>query len=199
METLNSLHLRSVPALVLTLVRLCMSPVLFYRCVSGLYDMTTLVLFAVTMSTDALDGLVARAMGGVTECGAFLDRVADKFLVFSMMAGICYYGMSDGRFSGYEFLLCVATVIMFLRDGFVEWLRDISGTAHISHLGKLKTWMVSLAIGATLWRMGYGNIGGGLLFTDKSDVAMAEVVLWIGATFLVIVSGWFYVRSYTTR
>ena len=66
----------------LTLLRIALTPVILTS-ISGGSCKEALFLFGLAGITDALDGLVARATGEETSLGAFLDPVADKFLLDS--------------------------------------------------------------------------------------------------------------------
>jgi cardiolipin synthase len=66
----------------LTILRICLVPLLVILLVYGFYDWG-LVVFIVAGITDALDGLVARLRQERTELGTLLDPLADKLLVTS--------------------------------------------------------------------------------------------------------------------
>ncbi len=66
----------------LTLLRIALTPLILTSISKGNFK-EALVLFGVAGVTDALDGMVARATRGETSLGAFLDPMADKFLLDS--------------------------------------------------------------------------------------------------------------------
>ena len=69
----------------LTLLRLVLTPVVVVLILNDSL-VVAFVLFVVAAGTDYLDGLIARAYGQQTRLGAFLDPIADKVLVFAMLA-----------------------------------------------------------------------------------------------------------------
>jgi phosphatidylglycerophosphate synthase len=64
----------------LTLLRLCLVPVIVYLIVVGRYTLGA-SLFGVAAFTDILDGLAARSLKLTTPVGAYLDPIADKCLL----------------------------------------------------------------------------------------------------------------------
>jgi cardiolipin synthase len=64
----------------LTILRVALTPVFVLAVVYG-YLGTALIVFLVAGATDALDGLIARRTGQRTSLGAWLDPLADKFLL----------------------------------------------------------------------------------------------------------------------
>ena len=77
----------------LTLLRLLLVPVF---ALFMLYRMPgwALLTFAVAGGTDAIDGLVARRLGQPTTLGAWLDPVADKLLVATMLVTLTWPGLA---------------------------------------------------------------------------------------------------------
>ena len=64
----------------LTVARLILAPFIFAAIVSGRHQ-AALILFIVAALTDGLDGLLARRIHQATSIGAYLDPIADKFLL----------------------------------------------------------------------------------------------------------------------
>jgi CDP-diacylglycerol--glycerol-3-phosphate 3-phosphatidyltransferase len=78
----------ATPANVLTLARLFMTPVLVAMVVlTGPSSWTLFGIWFVCAGSDGLDGYVARRQG-TTRSGAFLDPLADKFLVLGVLAAL---------------------------------------------------------------------------------------------------------------
>jgi len=71
--------LANIPNL-LTFARLLLAPFVFTAIVSG-HGQRALALFACAALTDGLDGLLARRFHQITPLGAYLDPIADKFLL----------------------------------------------------------------------------------------------------------------------
>ena len=78
----------------ITLVRIAMIPVIlaFTYYEGRVNSFVAAVLFAVTGATDFLDGWVARRTGAVTVVGKFLDPLADKLIVMSVLIMLVHLG-----------------------------------------------------------------------------------------------------------
>jgi cardiolipin synthase len=74
-----------------TAIRIVMTPFILYALARG-HFLLGAWLFGGAALTDMLDGTVARRFGGETKFGAYLDPVADKFL----LSGI-YLGLAAGH------------------------------------------------------------------------------------------------------
>ncbi len=80
------------PANALTMARLLCSPILVALVVTtGPATWLLAVLWVLASGSDGLDGWVARRMGA-TRSGAFLDPLADKFLVLGALMGLAGAG-----------------------------------------------------------------------------------------------------------
>lgn len=71
----------------LTILRMCLVPVLVILLVYGYYGWA-LIVFIIAGITDALDGLFARIRHESTELGSMLDPLADKLLVTSSLIAL---------------------------------------------------------------------------------------------------------------
>ena len=113
------------------------------------------VFFVLASYTDHLDGKLARKNNQVTDLGKFLDPVADKLLVNSMLiflsAPMVFSNYNHEQFV-YIPIWCV--IIMVARDIVVDALRSIASQKGIviaaNIFGKLKTVLQMVAIGAVL-------------------------------------------------
>jgi CDP-diacylglycerol--glycerol-3-phosphate 3-phosphatidyltransferase len=82
----------ATPANALTVLRLIASPVLMVLVVTtGPATWLLVSLWFVFSCTDGIDGFVARRMGA-TRSGAFLDPLADKFLVLGVLVALAAIG-----------------------------------------------------------------------------------------------------------
>ena len=115
------------------------------------------VFFVIASYTDHLDGYLARKNNQVTDLGKFLDPVADKLLVNSLVIFLAapavfakYVPNGDSVISFNVW--CV--IILVARDIVVDALRFIAaskGTVIAANIfGKLKTVLEMVAIGAVL-------------------------------------------------
>ena len=115
------------------------------------------VFFVIASYTDHLDGKLARKNNQVTDLGKFLDPVADKLLVSSMLIFLCApqvfapYTWQEPQVS---FIPVWCVIIMVARDTVVDALRFIAaqkGTVIAANIfGKLKTVLQMVAISCVL-------------------------------------------------
>lgn len=75
----------------LTITRICMSPLISFQIIThqSYFALATLALASVT---DVLDGHIARRYGMKTKLGSFLDPIADKILVTTLVGSLWYNG-----------------------------------------------------------------------------------------------------------
>ena len=108
----------------------------------GLY--VAAALFLVAALTDTLDGSIARRRGLVTNLGKFLDPIADKVLVASVLVAL----VAIGRVGA------LAVIVILLREFVVSALRMVASDKGVviaaSWLGKTKTVTQIVAIMAVL-------------------------------------------------
>ena len=112
------------------------------------------VFFVIASYTDHLDGKLARKNNQVTDLGKFLDPVADKLLVSSMLIFLCSPSFAPYNHEQMVFFPVWCVIIMVARDTVVDALRFIAaqkGTVIAANIfGKLKTVLQMVAIGAIL-------------------------------------------------
>ncbi|MCX7882488.1 MAG: CDP-alcohol phosphatidyltransferase family protein [Brevinematales bacterium] len=102
---------------ILTYLRIGLIPFIVGLIFINSWESLTLafVLYGISALTDTFDGIIARKLNQSTEWGAYIDPLADKFLVWAV------YGV----FCTLPFLHIPWYVVLplFLRDIFVTWLR----------------------------------------------------------------------------
>jgi len=182
----------------LTIARICAVPVimaillletlweggsLFTRTAAG-------VLFIAAAVTDTVDGKMARKYNLVTDFGKFLDPLADKMLVLSLL--ICFVRL-DMMFLG-----AWMTAIILLREFTVTSLRLVANNADgnviaASIWGKLKTVTQMIAIGTYLFQDVVGKIIGVSLRVWQ--ISLADAIMLV-AVVLTILSGLDYLKKY---
>ncbi|MFN8035760.1 MAG: CDP-alcohol phosphatidyltransferase family protein [Acidimicrobiia bacterium] len=164
----------ATPANALTIARLLLaipSILLIYAWGAG---WLTVSLWFVLSCTDGVDGWLARR-DGTTRSGAFLDPLADKFLVLGGFTALALR----------EELAWAALVIVAVREFGISAYRSFAAKEGVSlparRLGKWKTVFQLLAVGA-------------VLFPPTEDmVGLQQAILWF-AVFLTVVSGLDIVR-----
>ena len=142
----------------------------------GTRNIVVLILFAVASLTDMLDGKIARKHNLITSFGKFLDPIADKMLVNTVLILMVYYHEAD----------VVAVLLMIGRDLIVDGLRLSAATSGkvvaAGIWGKAKTVLQMAAIIILLlknWPFVYIGIPAG------------TICLWL-ATAASLYSGWIY-------
>jgi len=100
------------------------------------------VMFVVFAATDWLDGYLARRLNQVSAFGAFLDPVADKFLVCASVLVLVHLGRAD---------VFVALIIIgreIAISALREWMAQIGAAKSVAvhMIGKLKTVAQMVAI-----------------------------------------------------
>ena len=100
------------------------------------------VMFVVFAATDWLDGYLARKLNQTSSFGAFLDPVADKFLVCACVLVLVHLGRAD---------VFVALIIIgreIAISALREWMAQIGASKSVAvhMIGKLKTVAQMVAI-----------------------------------------------------
>lgn len=100
------------------------------------------VLFIVFAATDWLDGYLARRLNQTSSFGAFLDPVADKFLVCSTLLVLVHLQRLDALVA----LVIIGREIAI--SALREWMAQIGASRSVAvhMLGKLKTTVQMVAI-----------------------------------------------------
>ena len=134
----------ATPANMLTLARLLMTPVLVAMVVLTRPTTWTLALvWIVCAGSDGLDGFLARRQG-TTRSGAFLDPLADKFLVLGVLAALA---------SIHE-ISWLPVVLIGGREVVMSVYRTYAGRRGVSiparQLAKVKTFLQDLVVALAL-------------------------------------------------
>jgi len=95
-------------------------------------------LFCLAMSTDWLDGRIARSRGRTSELGSLLDPVADKLLVLTVLIVLI-----EDVFPAWMVAAIVARELLVSGLRLAALERGV--VIHARDLGKLKTWSQALA------------------------------------------------------
>ena len=146
--------------------------------------------------TDYFDGYLARAQGTVSKLGVFLDPIADKIMVASVILVLAARGVLSGPYVGS--LHVIAGLVILLREIAVSGLREFLGqlqvSVPVSKLAKWKTTAQMIALGALIlghalpwWIVGVGGIAINLPHT------VGLTTLWTAAV-LTLITGWDYLR-----
>ena len=132
-------------------------------------NLVATVMFVVFALTDWLDGYLARKLNQTSSFGAFLDPVADKFLVCASLLVLVHLGRAD---------VFVALIIIgreIAISALREWMAQIGASRSVAvhMLGKLKTTVQMVAIPFLLYE--------GRLFGLIDTLWWGQVMIWIAA------------------
>ncbi len=165
----------------LTLLRICLVPVLVILVIYGYFGWAFSVFFVAAL-TDGLDGLVARIRHERTALGAILDPLADKLLTTALLIVLAVPNPElTVRVPPWIAILSIARDFGILLAVLVFHLAGVKGGAiAASGLGKTTT-VVHLA--TLLWVLGCNYRG--------EDHPLTELLLWAMVA-LVLVSGVHY-------
>ena len=107
-----------------------------------LRNLVATVLFVVTALTDWLDGYLARRLNQASAFGAFLDPVADKFLVCASLLVLVHLDRCNALLA----LVIIGREIAI--SSLREWMAQIGASKSVAvhMLGKWKTTMQMVAI-----------------------------------------------------
>lgn len=131
---------------VLTSFRIIMIPVviLLMYLPGKLTDILAVSLFFIVCVTDFLDGYIARAWQQTSSLGRFLDPIADKLLVASILLVLVELNRVNG-------LSLLPAMIILCREilvsGLREFLAELQVPVPVSRLAKWKTALQMLALG----------------------------------------------------
>jgi len=170
---------------VLTLSRIGAIPILVVLLyLNGpLWAWTACVVFTIIGLTDWLDGWVARRWGEHTDFGRFLDPIADKLLVATVI--LVLSAEQQQRIAG---VWVIAALIILAREilvsGLREFLAGLKVGVPVSRLAKWKTAIQMVALGFLI----VGDSG-------PFPIRLIGEVGFGAAAILTLVTGWDYLRA----
>jgi CDP-diacylglycerol--glycerol-3-phosphate 3-phosphatidyltransferase len=145
-------------------------------------NLAATVMFIVFALTDWLDGYLARKLNQTSSFGAFLDPVADKFLVCACVLVLVHLQRAD---------VFVALIIIgreIAISALREWMAQIGASRSVAvhMIGKLKTFSQMVAIPFLLFDS--------VLFGVIDTHAWGVVLIWVAAA-LTVGSMVFYLQK----
>jgi CDP-diacylglycerol--glycerol-3-phosphate 3-phosphatidyltransferase len=167
----------ATPANVLTLARLLMTPVLVAMVVLTRPTTWTLAcIWLVCAGSDGLDGYLARRQG-TTRSGAFLDPLADKFLVLGVLAALA---------SIHE-VSWIPVTLIGVREVVMSVYRTYAGRRGVSiparQTAKVKTFLQDLVV----WLALIPPVG-------EHHIATVRALLWV-AVAITLYTGFEYLHD----
>ena len=136
-------------------------------------NLVATVLFIVVALTDWADGYLARKLNQTSSFGAFLDPVADKFLVCASLLVL----VQLGRVGALVALVIIGREIAI--SALREWMAQIGASRSVAvhMLGKLKTTVQMVAIPFLLYH--------GTLFGLIDTHLWGTVLIWAAAVLTI--------------
>ncbi|MDT9012265.1 MAG: CDP-diacylglycerol--glycerol-3-phosphate 3-phosphatidyltransferase [Pseudomonadota bacterium] len=154
------------------------------------------VLYVLMGITDYFDGYLARTSGAVSRLGIFLDPIADKIMVATVILTLTAQGILRGPYVGDMHV--IAGLVILVREIAVSGLREFLGglqvSVPVSRLAKWKTTFQLVCLGALIlgvalpqWTV---NLAG---LTINFPHTVGLTTLWAAAA-LTVITGWDYLR-----
>lgn len=145
------------------------------------------ILFFIASLTDTIDGQLARKQGIVTNMGKFLDPIADKLLVTSVLIALVQINK----------ISAIVAIIIICREFIVTGIRLLAADKNVvisaSNLGKVKTVFQIIAIIIVMMEIQLS-----ISFTDSpfspALFTVSQIMVWV-AVLLTIISGIDYMRK----
>ena len=132
--------------------------------------------------TDFFDGYIARSQQAVSALGRFLDPIADKLMVISVL----FMLVAKSGITGWVILPALVIVCReVLVSGLREYLAELRVSVPVSQLAKWKTAIQMTAIGILI----VGEAAAWLLPAQL----IGEIGLWVAAA-LTLLTGYVYMR-----
>lgn len=137
------------------------------------HNLIAALMFIVFAATDWLDGFLARRLNQTSSFGAFLDPVADKFLVCASLLVLVHLQRAD---------VFVALIIIgreIAISALREWMAQIGASKSVAvhMIGKVKTTVQMVAIPFLLFD--------GVLFGVIDTRLWGQILIWAAAVLTV--------------
>jgi CDP-diacylglycerol--glycerol-3-phosphate 3-phosphatidyltransferase len=168
---------------IITVARILMAPVFVWLLLQDASEMGALrwvaaVLFIVAISTDGIDGFIARRNNLVTDLGVLLDPIADKILTLGALVALSILG---------ELWWWVTIVIVVRELGITLYRLAVVSTVVIpaSKAGKAKT--LAQAVAISLFLVPFSTlVGDWVLWLNYAVMAVAfALTVYSGIQYVV--------------
>ncbi|MCX7965484.1 MAG: CDP-diacylglycerol--glycerol-3-phosphate 3-phosphatidyltransferase [Syntrophorhabdaceae bacterium] len=170
----------------LSIIRILFIPIIIFLIASQdeMLVFASGLLFIIAGITDGLDGFMARKMGLTSRLGVYLDPIADKLLVSSVLITLSYYRVVP----------LWVTILLVAREFIINGLRSFYATEGIiiypSLAGKLKTTLQLIGIAILLfskysnylYNPGMAIIYAALFFSIYSAIRYVHAMFKTGKT-----------------
>ncbi len=160
----------------LSFLRIALIPVFVWLIVDEDTTRAGLILFGAVLSTDWIDGAIARATGQESELGKLLDPVSDRLAIGAGLIAL----VARGAFPLWAALLILVRDAAILLAG-LALLSVRRARIEVRYIGKVATFGLMVGIGCVAW----GNLG----------YALAPAFLACGWVFLAVGLVEYYVAT----
>jgi len=171
----------ATPANVITVARLLAAPMLVLVVLHYGTSWISVSAWFLLSGTDGIDGWMARRHG-TTRSGAFLDPLADKFLVLGAMSAL----VATERWWWLPVAIIAAREIAI--SLYRVWFARLGLSIPARPLAKVKTWVQDLAVGAVL-----------LPLTGHRHPGVAIALLWLAVALTVATAAQYMFDGRRTR
>jgi cardiolipin synthase (CMP-forming) len=161
---------------ILSFARIAAIPLFCWLAANERTRLWGILLFAVVVSTDWVDGYVARRTGQVTELGRILDPVADRLAI---AAGLVTFAISGVFPFWAALLILVRDVAVLLGGAALLWGRDLR--VDVRGIGKIATFSLMAAITWISWGNADGPLGDAMLVGGWLAYAVGIVEYYLAA------------------
>ncbi len=145
---------------------------------------TALAFYSLAAFTDFLDGYLARSMNQESALGQFMDPIADKVFIATLLIALVGFDRLEG-------LWMIAAIVILAREFLIAGLREFLGPQNIqlpvTKLAKWKTTIQMIALGFLI----IGDFGDSLL---PHTLVYGQVGITLAA-FLTAITGWVYLKE----
>lgn len=137
----------------ITILRILLLPVVLYLLLEQKFSLAT-AIYAFVILTDLLDGFIARFFRQKSALGAFLDPLADKLLIISVMSVLLHLK----KITPTVFTLLISRDILIIIGWFIAYLLLGTTQIHPRILGKLAIALETITIGLVVYGYSLGNL-----------------------------------------
>lgn len=168
----------------ITLARIALVPIFVFLLLiaegaNSVERWVAIAVFVLAISTDGLDGAIARKTNKVTNLGKILDPIADKALLGGALLTLSFLGEIDWWI----------TILILAREAAVTLYRVVVAKRKViaaTQAGKLKTIFQGVAIGAVLapfevWVPAWSFVEQGLLFVALGATLISGAQFFVAA------------------
>jgi cardiolipin synthase len=166
----------------LSFARIALIPLLVWLIVNEGTEGAGLLLLTVVVSTDWVDGTIARRTGQVTELGKLLDPIADRMVITAALIAL----LVRGAFPLWAALVIIVRDLLILVAGLI--LLAKGRRIEVRFIGKVATFALMMAVPLVAW----GHF-------DLPLAAAATAVGWVAYGFGIVeyyVATVLYVRDF---